>query len=542
MNNEGLSIFQVAAAAGGGGGGGGGSGTVTSVETDNTLTGGPITTTGTLGVAPYLTNQIESNTDKLVNINRSGETTTVEIGEGGQFRVFSDGGMQPSVFEVDNGLARVGVEMVTNDITPEINNAKDLGSTEYRWRDGYFSQNLYAQNIYSSSYDLNSTAVDVGANTAKLVHISLNPNGQAGTMLSENTTANVGTSGNFIVENGDGGAGSTIMLVADTAIRIKRDLVTDKIATFADGYNDIGQVIARFRDGYFSGNLVCGNLESSSGFNFNATATLAANSAINIGELEQKTSTLFVNPPGSPNTVIDDNVLINGEINIRNSTPGAIVASLIIEGNGGVETNRGGYFLTNCPYDTDDFQASISTAGGVSIAKDLSVPTINKLTAVGGVYSGLSDGAPIVTTGSLVPLTGIGSLIFPANTLGQGDTFHLCCAGDIAYSDRNDTLSVTLFNGATVLCNLIVDLENSSNESFFELEADLQYRSSGSAVTNMELTFNRNITSNLEGTRKITVVNSAIDYSVPNELLLTAVITGGASSIRTRLFYLQKVY
>ena len=49
MNFDGQSIFEVAAAAGGGGGGGGG-GTVTSVDTDNTLTGGPITTRGRIQI------------------------------------------------------------------------------------------------------------------------------------------------------------------------------------------------------------------------------------------------------------------------------------------------------------------------------------------------------------------------------------------------------------------------------------------------------------------------------------------------------------
>ena len=173
MNNEGLSIFQVAAAAGGGGGGGGGSGTVTSVNTDSTLTGGPITTTGTLGVAATVLNDIQSSKQKVAHISASfPKTTTIDIGAigvGGKFNVVSSTAPNFDIFRVNQTAVHVQLELVTDIINPSFDNAADLGSTAFRWRDGHFSQTLRAQegiftheveasNLFCGTNNFNATA------------------------------------------------------------------------------------------------------------------------------------------------------------------------------------------------------------------------------------------------------------------------------------------------------------------------------------------------------------------------------------------------
>ena len=175
------------------------------------------------------------------------------------------------------------------------------------------------------------------------------------------------------------------------------------------------------------------------------------------------------------------------------------------------------------------------------------VTTINGITPVGGLYSGLSDGALISGSliGSLLPATGTPSngLSVPANGFKVGDSFHLVCAGDIPVGDKDDIITITLNQDGSQLAQLSVDMEDSTN-TFFELEADFQVRSigvSGQIVTNFDFTFNKQLLKDFKGSRKVQL--STIDTTSASTLTLTAQFGGVYNStIQTRLFYLRKQF
>jgi hypothetical protein len=115
-----------------------------------------------------------------------------------------------------------------------------------------------------------------------------------------------------------------------------------------------------------------------------------------------------------------------------------------------------------------------SNAGGVVEFTDRPTTTntplnagdlTNKLyvdTRLGYLYAGLSNSATVsgTTLGSLLPLTGDGTLTVPANGFVAGDSFHLVVAGTGSFQNGN-TLTVSLVNGGT-LASIVINLETVS--------------------------------------------------------------------------------
>jgi len=201
--------------------------------------------------------------------------------------------------------------------------------------------------------------------------------------------------------------------------------------------------------------------------------------------------------------------------------------------------------------------ADITTDLGTSIhrfreghVEHLLTSEINGRSPVGGMYVGIDDSNLILgnTTGSLLPSSGIGSLIIPAYTLVAGDSFHLVCSGDIPQEAKSDQITVQLTatgsGGATVsLCTVTMDMETSSGESHFELECDWTMRSTGSTavgVTSVDLTFNKRVEKDFKGTRQVQLLT--IDSTLEQTIGLVCTITGGTTQLQTRMFYLTKVY
>ena len=175
------------------------------------------------------------------------------------------------------------------------------------------------------------------------------------------------------------------------------------------------------------------------------------------------------------------------------------------------------------------------------------VNSINGLTPVGGLYSGLSDGA-LVQGGfltSLLPITGtpVNGLLIPANGFKIGDSFHLVCSGDIPIGDKDDVVTITLNQNGTQLAQLSVEMEDSTN-TFFELEADFVCRAigvTGEFITNFDFTFNKQLLKDFKGSRHVQL--STIDTTTASSLTLTAQFAGQFNStMRTRLFYLRKQF
>ena len=182
---------------------------------------------------------------------------------------------------------------------------------------------------------------------------------------------------------------------------------------------------------------------------------------------------------------------------------------------------------------------------------NLEVVSVNNLTPVGGVYSGISDGATISssTFTDLLPTTSVGSLSVPANTFLLGSAFHLVCSGIFPSESKNDDVEIELcaIQGATNIQLGVVrlELENFDTEpSNFELEADFVIRSLGvsaQVAVSFDFTFNKKITSDFKGTRATNL--ATIDTTQASTLALNARIVGSnGSSIKSTLAYLRKQY
>ena len=182
---------------------------------------------------------------------------------------------------------------------------------------------------------------------------------------------------------------------------------------------------------------------------------------------------------------------------------------------------------------------------------NLNVSSINNLSPVGGIYSGISDGATISssTFTDLLPISSVGGLSVPANTFLVGSAFHLVCAGVFPSESKNDEIEVELcaIQGAsTIQLGLVrLELENfDTAPSNFELEADFVIRSigvTGEVAVSFDFTFNKQITKDFKGTRATNL--ATIDTTQASTLELNARIIGaGGSSIKSTLAYLRKQY
>jgi hypothetical protein len=196
-----------------------------------------------------------------------------------------------------------------------------------------------------------------------------------------------------------------------------------------------------------------------------------------------------------------------------------------------------------------------SNAGGVVEFTDRPTTTntplnagdlTNKLyvdTRLGYLYAGLSNSATVsgTTLGSLLPLTGDGTLTVPANGFVAGDSFHLVVAGTGSFQNGN-TLTVSLVNGGT-LASIVINLETVAGTSW-ELEADFTIRSigaSGVIATNFDFTYQRGSpTFDFKGARQ--VQTSAIDTTINNTLGVNAQFSGGTNSMETVILYLKRMH
>lgn len=179
-----------------GGGGGGGSGTVTSVNgaggTGISVTGGPITTSGTLTITNTAPDQVVSLTAGT-GISTTGTypnftITNTSPSAGGdvvgpasatdnavaRYDTTTGKLIQDSVVLIDDTGSVTGVNAltaesltvnnnvtlglsntdnlevrarITTDLEPESNNAKDIGTSGRNWRDGFFGRNLSTVNL-----------------------------------------------------------------------------------------------------------------------------------------------------------------------------------------------------------------------------------------------------------------------------------------------------------------------------------------------------------------------------------------------------------
>jgi len=181
------------------------------------------------------------------------------------------------------------------------------------------------------------------------------------------------------------------------------------------------------------------------------------------------------------------------------------------------------------------------------------VASINGLTPVGGIYSGISDGSTITQamgTSDLFPISSVGILSVPANGFSVGSAYHLVCSGVFPSEDKNDDVEIELCavladTSVVVLGSIVIDLEDFDTEpSNWELESDFIIRStglSGQVAVSFDFTFNKRITKDFRGTRATNL--ATLDTTQAASLQLNATITGGnGSTIKSTLAYLRRQY
>jgi hypothetical protein len=174
--------------------------------------------------------------------------------------------------------------------------------------------------------------------------------------------------------------------------------------------------------------------------------------------------------------------------------------------------------------------------------------SINGLTPTGGVYSGLSDSLQCTQANSpcsLLPLSGVGQLSIPANTFTVGAQYHLICSGEIPAQSGSDIIAITLKANTTPLGDITIDMENVVGVRFFELEGDFVFKATGGLgvseiVTSFEFSFNKSVEKDYKGTR--TISQSTIDTTITQTLDVEAVISGGTTSLITKLFLIRRQY
>jgi hypothetical protein len=164
------------------------------------------------------------------------------------------------------------------------------------------------------------------------------------------------------------------------------------------------------------------------------------------------------------------------------------------------------------------------------------------------LYSGISDSIVVAngnSPGSLVPLTGIGSLSLPENTFKVGEVYSLICAGTISNGNQLDEITIVLREtvGNVILGTVTTDVESFVSASF-ELEADFQIRTvlpSVTVITNFDFTFNDGIAGSFRGNRSVTA--SDIGSNVLSKTLILEASVDGTSlttTIQSQLFYLKR--
>ena len=199
--------------------------------------------------------------------------------------------------------------------------------------------------------------------------------------------------------------------------------------------------------------------------------------------------------------------------------------------------------------------ADVTVSSNIDMnSNDISnVASINGLTPVGGIYSGISDGTEITQamgTSGLFPTSSVGTLSVPANGFSVGSAFHLVCSGIFPSEDKDDDVEIELCaeladTNVVVLGSILVGLENFDTEpSNFELESDFVIRSvglTGQVAVSFDFTFNKKVTADFKGTRSTNL--ATLDTTQASTLQLNATITGGnGSTIKSTLAYLRRQY
>tara|TARA_R110000868_G_scaffold4583_3_gene28694 strand:+ start:1213 stop:1794 length:582 start_codon:yes stop_codon:yes gene_type:complete len=189
-----------------------------------------------------------------------------------------------------------------------------------------------------------------------------------------------------------------------------------------------------------------------------------------------------------------------------------------------------------------DKDGNVSGAGSLIItSKDGKIKEV-KTTANSKYFSQTSIGPTIKYGNSPTDLIGpgVGSLVLPANSLQEGDSFTLKTSG-LVYATTGDTISLILMIGGNKICGLDY-FQFPDTKSVFELEIDftaVNFIEDPSILATGKLIFNAKNLYNGE----TFFDGSAIDITVDNLIQIeTQWLSGKSNSIYSILTTLIKKY
>ena len=195
--------------------------------------------------------------------------------------------------------------------------------------------------------------------------------------------------------------------------------------------------------------------------------------------------------------------------------------------------------------------AVITTASCLNLsASDFICPTINNITAAGGVYM-MTGNANVITattveTSLLIGSTGIGSLTVNAFEFDVS-SYHFNLSGNIS-TTNNNAVTIKLKSGSIILAQFPFLLTATSNE-YFEVEADFSIMVRGAAgeaklSTNFDFTYSDSGATNWRGKRICFVNNTTFDTEISNTLDITVQwsSTSATNSIQCQQAILTRTY
>ena len=190
---------------------------------------------------------------------------------------------------------------------------------------------------------------------------------------------------------------------------------------------------------------------------------------------------------------------------------------------------------------------SVLIDADVNVSGGMTVPSINGITPVGGLFAQTAD---VVFTAATSPATqqmigaGVGTLTVPANGFQVGDSFHLKCGG-IKSNGNSNTIQIKLMSGAVVMVDTgVISLPGLSGAPW-ELEADFTVRTLGAAGvaslnSNGQLTFTD--AGVYEGFGFNSLNNTTFDTTVSNTLTMDITQSNAGNLVSVTNLVLSKTF
>ena len=322
--------------------------------------------------------------------------------------------------------------------------------------------------------------------------------------------------------------------------------------------NDIKTVEAVYTNNLYSkvglgnikvnnGNLDFQNINGISNLNNLEVTTLSANNGISIGIIDDINLNNF--DLNSVNEIKTNSIITNTSPDVNFLSPLDMNNNNITRVNN-LSTNNlsvvsGGSITLQDDLNINNFDLlNINTA---TVSNIEGCQSINGLTPVGGLYSGISNGVVINQASGqtdLLPVSSVGSLSVPANAFQVGDAYHLVVAGIFPTESKADDITIDVKQDGTTIASINLDLEDFDvKSSNFELEMDFVVRATGVAgviASNLDFSYNKKISKDFKGTRSTDI--TTVDTTTASSLSVLATVNGATSSIQSRLAYLRKQY